>query len=107
VIYGCEIHPATLNPATIRIIPKTEREALRVFCRKLIGLLFEALFWRISSFCEKLLIENAGNLFFSQNEIGMRRMAIIIQAVIAPVSTSVGFREIVLKTVLLTRQFNM
>ncbi len=90
-----------LNPARISITPKPESETLIAFCQKLIALLFEALFWRIFSFCEKLRIQNAGNLFFSQNEIGMRRMAIIIQAVIAPVSMRVGFREIVLKTVLM------
>jgi hypothetical protein len=90
-----------LTPEIIRIPPKTTRETLRVFCHKLIGLLLEALFWRISSSCVELQTENLGNLFFSQNKSGMRRMAIIIQAVITPVRMRVGLREIVSKTFLM------
>jgi hypothetical protein len=63
--------------------------------------LFEDAFWGMSSFCLELPIENAGNLLFSQNEIGMRRIAIIIQADIAPVRMRVGLREIVLNTALM------
>jgi hypothetical protein len=104
VIYGREIHTATLNPEMIRIIPKIEMETLIVLFQKLIGVVSEDGVWRISS-CDKsidlLEIKCSGNLFFTKTTIGMRIMETIIQTVIAPVIMRVGLMAIVLKTALI------